>query len=148
MNNELIKGYVCLADRKKELDAELKRVGHDLKEMTEKVIDEIHNAGFESVTIDGRKVTIKEDLYARARGEDHELVAALRASGLEQYVAPESYNESSISKYVREIWNDLRDAARGRKTVVTEESLRAALPEHVSKVLKISFVYKLSNTQA
>jgi hypothetical protein len=49
---------------------------------------------------------------------------------------------------VREIWNDLRDAARGRKTVVTEASLRAALPEHVAQVLKISFVYKLSNTQA
>ena len=146
MNNELITQYVCLADRKKELDAEAKRVAHDLKLLGERVIDEIHNAGFEKVTVDGT-VAIKEDIFVSARGEDDELVAALKAADLAQYVAPESYNRTSIEKYVRETWKDLRGGGK-KPNLVTEKDLRAVLPEAVSALLNIAFVYKISNTQA
>jgi hypothetical protein len=147
MNNELIKQYVCLADRKKELDAEAKVTAHDLKLLGERVIDEIHNAGFEKVTVDGRTVSIKEDLYISMRGDEDKVVAALKAVELDQYVAPESYNKSSIEKYVRELWKDLRGGGK-KPNVVTEQDLRAALPETLSAQLGIAFVYKISNTQA
>lgn len=147
MNNALITRYVCLADRKRALDAELKHVAHDLKTMADQVVDELHASGFEKVTVDGRTVGIKEDIYVSALGEDHELVAALKAAGLEQYVAPESYKKPSIEKYVREIWDDLRGSGK-KPAVVTEQDLRDELPPAVAALLKISFVYKLSNTQA
>jgi hypothetical protein len=147
VNNELIKQYVCLADRKKELDAEAKIAAHDLKLLGERVIDEIHNAGFEKVTVDGRTVSIKEDIFVSTRGDDDELVAALKAADLAQYVAPESYNRTSIEKYVRELWKDLRGGGK-KANLVTEQDLRMELPMAVSALLSIAFVYKISNTQA
>jgi hypothetical protein len=147
MNNELITQYVCLADRKRELDSEAKRTAHEMKLLGDRVINELINAGFEKVTVEGRTVAIKEDIYVSARCDDDELVTALKAAELAQYVAPESYNKSSIEKYVRELWKDLRGGGK-RPNIVTEQNLREALPVAVSGLLNIVFVHKISNVQA
>jgi hypothetical protein len=147
MNNTLIKEYVALSERKKVLAAEGKAVAHQMTLLENQVIDEIHNAGLTAVSADGRTIELQEDVYVTARGSHEQVVAALRGAGLEQYIAPESYNEKSIAKYVREIWDDLRGAGE-RPNLVTERDLRAVIPEGINALLRIAFVFKLGNKKA
>ena len=94
-----------------------------------------------------RTLSIYQDVYASPVNDREEVVAALKSSELGAYVA-ENYNTNSLTSYVREVWNELKDTARREQRVVFEADLRAALPEALRPVLKISLLHKLSSVRS
>ena len=142
MNIEVIRNYVALVARKRQMAADLKVLTHEVVLLSDSVIDEIQNSGARRVEVDGVNVSIHEDIFVSQRGTPDEMLDALRASDLAQYIAPESCADKSLNKYVRDLWLDLRGDPK-KPGLVTERDLRAAIPEALNGLLKISFVYKL-----
>jgi hypothetical protein len=150
MNMEPLREFVSLEARKKELDAELKAAKQRLDELEEIIIPMFIEAGVPSMTVavDGarRTLAIYQDVYASPANDRGEVVDALKQSELAQYVA-ENYNTNSLTSMVRETWKELLDTAARENRMVTEEDLRAALPQPLGVALKVSLVYKLSSTR-
>ncbi len=150
MNLEPLREFVSLEYHKKELDADLKATKQKLDELEERIIPMFIEEGVPSMTVevDGAKRTLSiyPDVYASPINDREEVVEALKASELDQYVA-ENYNTNSLTAFVREIWKELREVASREKRVVTDDDLRAALPAPLQPVLKISLIHKLSSTR-
>jgi len=150
MNMEPLREFVSLENRKKQLDAELKAARQRLDELEETIIAMFIEAGVPAMTVevDGAKRTLSiyPDVYASPLNDREEVVDALKESELGQYVA-ENYNTNSLTSFVREVWKELRRGADRGQRVVTEDDLRAALPEPLRGALKISLIHKLSSTR-
>jgi hypothetical protein len=150
MNLEPLREFVSLEQRKKDLDAELKATKQKLDELEDQIIPMFIEAGVPSMTVEvngaKRTLSIYPDVYASPLNDREEVVDALKASELDQYVA-ENYNTNSLTSFVREIWKELRHNASREERVVTEDDLRAALPQALQGVLKLSLIHKLSSTR-
>ncbi|MBZ5619876.1 MAG: hypothetical protein LAQ69_14305 [Acidobacteriia bacterium] len=148
MNMEQLREFVSLENRKRDLDAELKRANQRLDELEGLIIQQFIEAGVPSiaVTVDGstRTLSIYPDVYASPLHDRIEVAAALKASELGQYVA-ENYNSNSLTAYVREVWREVLLLAKQQNRLAGEEDVRAALPKPLGEVLKISMVHKLSS---
>ena len=151
MNMEPLREFVSLEKKKKDLDAELKAAKQRLDDLEDIIIPMFVAEGVPSMAVeaDGMTLTLSiyQDVYASPLNERQEVVAALKASELGVYVA-ENYNTNSLTSYVREVWNELKDTARREQRVVFEADLRAALPEALRPVLKISLLHKLSSVRS
>jgi len=151
MNMEPLREFVSLEKKKKDLDAELKAAKQRLDELEEIIIPMFVADGVPSMAVEAdgmtRTLSIYQDVYASPLNEREEVVAALKLSELGAYVA-ENYNTNSLTSYVREVWNELKDTARREQRVVFEADLRAALPEALRPVLKISLLHKLSSVRS
>src|ERR1035438_5616706 len=99
------------------------------------------------MTVDGRTVSIQQDVYASPLNDREDVVDALKQSELGQYVA-ENYNTNSLTAFVRELKRDVELRAKGENRMYRSEEVRAALPEPLGRALKISFVHKLSSRKA
>jgi hypothetical protein len=150
MHLEPLREFVSLEQKKKELDAELKATKQKLDELEEQIIPMFIEAGVPSMTVEvngaKRTLSIYPDVYASPVNDREEVVDALKASELDQYVA-ENYNTNSLTSFVREIWKELRHNASREERVVTEDDLRVALPQPLRGVLKLSLIHKLSSTR-
>jgi len=151
MNMEPLREFVSLEKKKKDLDAELKATKQRLDELEDTIIPMFIEAGVPAMTVESdgmtRTLSIYPDVYASPVNGREEVVNALKESELGQYVA-ENYNTNSLTSYVRELWKELRDMAARDHRIVTEADLRAALPEALQPVLKISMIHKLSSTRS
>ena len=148
MNMEMLREFVSLENRKRDLDAELKAANQKLGELEDVIIPQFIEAGVPSiaVTVDGttRTLSIYPDVYASPLNGRTEVAAALKASELGQYVA-ENYNSNSLTAYVREVWREVVERAKKQQRVASEADVFAALPEPLAGCLKISLVHKLSS---
>lgn len=151
MNMEPLREFVSLEKKKKDLDAELKAVKQQLDVLEQAIIPIFIEAEVPLVVVEAdgmtRTLSIYEDLYASPATDRADVVVALKASELGDYVA-ENYNANSLTSYVREIWNELKDTAKRENRVVFEADLRAALPEALRPVLKISILHKISSVRS
>src|SRR5579883_3187015 len=101
MDSTKAKEYVCLERRKDSLSAELKQVEQDLKSLERVVVDEMVNAGFQEISVDGRKLKLVPDVYASPI-EDRWAVVEAKEAGLDQFI-PQNYNDSQLRAFVKEI---------------------------------------------
>ena len=147
MNLEQLKEFVCLENRKKELDAEQKQVKQQLDDLEEALVPQFIQDGIQKMTVDGRTVSLVHDIYASPLYDRDDVVAALKQSELGQYVA-ENYNTNSLTAFVREVKREVESQAQQEQRPYDEEDIRAALPAPLGQALKISFVHKLSNRKA
>jgi len=147
MNMQQLRGFVSLENRKKDLDAELKSVKQQLDDLEEALVPQFIEDGVQRMTIDGRTVSIQQDVYASPLNDRDDVVDALKQSELGQYVA-ENYNTNSLTAFVREVKRDVELRAQSESRIYTEDDVRAALPEPLGRALKISFVHKLSSRKA
>ena len=150
MNMEPLREFVSLDARKKDLTAELAATNQRLEELEETIISMFIEDGVPGMDVkaDGvptRYLSINEDIHASPLRDRTEVAAALKDSDLGQYVA-ENYNTRSVEKIVRDLWKELRQEAARDKRLATVDEVRAALPAPLGAALKISLVYKLSNT--
>ena len=104
-------------------------------------------SGVQRMTVDGRTVSIQQDVYASPLNDREEVVNALKQSELGQYVA-ENYNTNSVTAFVRELKREVESRAHNENRMYGEDDVRAALPEPLGRALKISFVHKLSSRKA
>lgn len=147
MNMQQLREFVSLENRKKDLDAELKAVKQQLDELEEALVPQFIEDGVQRMTVDGRTVSVQQDVYASPLNDREDVVDALKQSELGQYVA-ENYNTNSLTAFVREVKRDVELRAHGENRIYTEDDVRAALPEPLGRALKISFVHKLSSRKA
>jgi hypothetical protein len=147
MNIQQLWEFVSLENRKKDLDAELKAVKQQLDGLEEALIPQFLDSGVQKMTVDGRTVSIQQDVYASPLNDRGDVVDALKHSELGQFVA-ENYNTNSLTAFVREIKREVESRAQQDDRMYTEEDVRAALPDPLGRALKISFVHKLSSRKA
>jgi hypothetical protein len=147
MNMEQLKEFVCLENRKRDLDAELKGVKAKLDELEEALVPQFIEDGVQSMKVDGRTVSLAQEIYASPLDGRERVVEALKASELAQYVS-ENYNTNSLSAFVREVARDVAAQAEREERIFTEEDVRAALPAPLGLALKISFVHTLRSRKA
>lgn len=127
---------VELTDLKRTLDAELKRVKDELKPLEEAMLDEFAERGESSArhAATGKLVYIRRQIWARAAEDKAAACAALRAAGLDEFVA-ESFNTQSLSAYFRELAkNELE--AKGIPT--TQEALEQLLDEPLRDAIALT----------
>jgi hypothetical protein len=141
------KEYVCLERRKDSLAAELKQVEQDLKNLERVVVEEMLNAGFQKVEVDGRTLKLVPDVYASPVEDRWAVVEALKEAGLDQYI-PQNYNDSQLRSFVKEIAGEVMSRAQDEERVASAEDVRAALPEPPGRALKVYLGHKLSSRKA
>ena len=146
MNMEQLKEFVSLEGQKITLDAELKQVKQKLDELEELLVPQFIEDGVPSITVDveghTRTVRIEQEVYASPLNDREEVIEALRASELGQYVA-ENYNTQSLTAFVREVKREVETRAAKENRLYDEQEVRAALPAPLGTALKISFVHVL-----
>ena len=148
MNQEQLKGFVCLEKRKRDLDAELKQVKQQIDDLEQALIPQFIELGADpSVRLDGMTIWLVQEIYASPVNDRQEVADALKLSELGQYVA-ENYNSNSLSAYVREVTREVAARFKKEERMYDAEDVRAALPDPLGKTLKLSFVHKLSSRKA
>lgn len=142
MNMEQLKEFVCLENRKRDLDAELKATKQKLDELEQALVPQFIDDGVQRMTVDNRTISLAQDIYASPLNERADVVAALKASELGQYVA-ENYNTNSLTAFVREVARDVAAVAEREGRPYGEEEVLQALPQPLGTALKVSFVHSL-----
>ncbi len=142
MNAEQLREFVALEKQKQALDAELRAIKQRLEALEEQLVPQFLADGVVSMKIDGRTVYLAQEIYASPVRDRQEVVEALKASELGQYVA-ENYNSNSLKAFVREIADEVRLQCEQQQRLFTEDEVRAALPAPLAQTLKISFVHAL-----
>lgn len=147
MNMEQLRGFVSLQNQKRDLDAELKRVKQELDDLEQALVPQFIEDGVQSMKVDGRTVSLGQDIYASPLNDREEVIGALKASELGQYVS-ENYNTQSLTAFVREVAREVAARAEKERRPYDEADVREALPEPLGRVLKISFVHCLRSRRA
>lgn len=142
MNMEQLKEFVCLENRKRDLDSELKATKQKLDDLEQVLVPQFIDDGVQRMTVDNRTVSLAQDIYASPVGERADVVAALKASELGQYVA-ENYNTNSLTAFVREVARDVAVLAGREGRPYGEDEVLKALPQPLGTALKVSFIHSL-----
>ncbi len=147
MNMQQLREFVSLENRKKDMDADLKSLKQRLDDLEQALVPQFVEDGVQNMTVDGRTVSLSQDVYASPATGRADVVDALKQSELGQYVA-ENYNANSLTAFVREVTREVESRANDEGRMYTEDDVRAALPEPLGRALKLSFVHKLSSRKA
>ena len=142
MNMEQLKQFVCLENRKRDLDAELKATRQKLDDLEQILVPQFIEDGVQRVTVDNRTIALAQDIYASPLNDREEVVSALKASELGQYVA-ENYNTNSLTAFVREVAREIAAQAEREGRPYSEDDVLQALPKPLGAALKVSFVHSL-----
>jgi len=147
MNMEQLKEFVCLETRKRDLDSELKSIAARIDDLEQALVPQFLADGVASMKVGGRTVYLAQDIHASPLNDRAEVVAALKASELGQYVS-ENYNTQSLKALVREVAEEVRLRCQQQDRLFTEEEVRTALPSPLGGALKVSFVHSLRSRKA
>jgi len=147
MDINLLKEFVSLENRRRELEDELKAVTARLDDLEQALVPQFLNDGVSSMRIDNRIVYLAQQIWASPAEDRSAVVAALKASDLGHYVS-ENYNSNSLSAYVREVADEVRLRCEQEGKLFTEEEVRAALPAPLASAIKVSFVHSLRSRKA
>jgi len=142
MNMDQLKEFVALEKRRKELDSELKNIAARLDDLEQALVPQFLTDGVNSLRIDNRLVYLAQEIFASPLNDRSQVIAALKASELGQYVS-ENYNTQSLKAFVREVAEEARVRCQQEQRPLTEEDVRHSLPAPLGDTLKISFVHSL-----
>jgi hypothetical protein len=153
MNIAQLKEFVSLEAQKRRLDAELNLTKQKLDELKDALIPQFIEDGIQRTTVDGRTVSIVTEVRPSMVNGREEVVKALRAEGLDQYIG---VNHQSFGAYIREVAREVEDAiARENagkpveeRRLMTEDDVRAALPGTLRDQVAIAFEHKLRSQKA
>lgn len=130
-----VRDYAKLVTQKNALDKELKSVKKLISEKEQSVMDHFQQMGYQSLNIDGITIYLNRRLQVGKRPEasPEQLVAALTAAGMEEYVKP-TINARSITSYYRNVEETLE---------TIPNSVDALLQPEVRDVLNIHEIYSI-----
>ena len=103
--------------------------------LSEVMATQFENAGVQRVSVDGKTVYLREDLFAQRLGDEHALVLALRDADMEDYVL-EKWDSSGLSAEVRGWVKLMRAKLKKEGNILTD--LNQAIPENLRGVLKVA----------
>jgi uncharacterized protein YeeX (DUF496 family) len=138
MQVDVVREFVALNERKRQLEAELDEINKRRMELQAQIIDDMAQAGVQSIRVDDHTVYAVRDVGVAPESSPEELVEALLKSGLDQYVRP-TYNTNSLKAFVREIIRDLETT----KDVVDEADIKNALPEPLRRAMRVTTFFQL-----
>jgi hypothetical protein len=147
MNMQPIKRYVCLENRKRELDTELKLITKQLIDIEREVVQEFLNDGVDKITADGRTLKIVPEVFASPVEDRWAVVEALKKAGLDQYI-PQNYNDAQLRSFVKDIAGEILSQAENEDRIVTADDIRTALPAPLGQALNVYLGHKLSSRKA
>ena len=142
MNMEQLKEFVCLENRKRDLDSELKATKQRLDDLEQVLVPQFIEDGVQRMTVDNRTISLSQDIYASPENDREDVVTALKQSELGQYVA-ENYNTNSLTAFVREVAREVAAVAEREGRPYDADDVRQALPKPLGDSLKVSFVHTL-----
>ena len=101
--SDLVTEYAELTEKRRKLEAEVKRLATDLAAREEMLVEEFAKAGIQNIkTSSGQTVYLNREIFARLVGDHEEALDAFRRAGLGDLVK-ESVNAQTLRAYVREM---------------------------------------------
>lgn len=98
---EKVKRIIEIKKQLDELDAQTKKLKAEFDALEPEVITYLEQEGLDRVTLDGRTVSIRRQLWASVNKENPFALDILRDNGLEGFIE-EKVNSQRISGYIRE----------------------------------------------
>jgi hypothetical protein len=145
MNYDQLREFVRLENEEDEALDRLKQIKLRKDQLEYALINQFLADQVEETTLDGRRIGIKRTVHAWALAEQRELVIeGLKAAELAQYVKTD-YNTQSLSKWVREIAEEVAAECRREKRLFTEAEVKNALPVPLCDLLKVGFKFELTS---
>ena len=101
--SDLVTEYAELTEKRRKLEAEVKRLAHDLATREEVLVEEFAQAGIQNIkTATGQTVYLNREIFAKLVGDHKKALTAFRRAGLGDFVK-ESVNANTLRAYVREM---------------------------------------------
>lgn len=100
MDSERLRQWVKLDKYKKGLQAELSEIETQMLDLEGTLIDQMADAGIESIKIDQRNIYINTRIWAKYGTKD-KAIKALKAAGLHDFLS-ENFNHVSLSAFISE----------------------------------------------
>lgn len=142
INSDQLKELVSLHKRKEALDQEMERTATRMDELKKMLLAQFLTDGCQSMRIDGRLVSITQDVYASPAADRPTVCAALREADLAEFVEA-NYNTNTVKAYVRELAREVKEECLREQRIFDEEALRVRLPEPLRNALRIGFLHTL-----
>ena len=136
INTDQVKEWIKIKERRKAIKDEDDDLILELEALERTIIAAFGEDGLQRLTIDGRTVSMRREVWASAGGDTPGLAAGLRAAGLDELVN-DAVHGGRLSSWVRDIEREAGGEA------LAPEALRALLPEPVRPAITISEVWKL-----
>jgi hypothetical protein len=132
--------YAQLIFRKEELKSELKQIEATMGTLGPALLSYLGQGGFESVTVAGYKFFPRREpwVYPKEGMEREDVIGALKASGMEQFVT-EQYSTQSLTKYVRDLEEQNEESLRTGLVA----SVEALIPTPLAAVIRINPTYRI-----
>ena len=103
LNGDSLARFVALDHERREVEDRLDAIKKEQATLNERLLEEWADRGQKSANVDGLTVYIAHDFYCTKKSEisTEQIIAALRANGLEQCVQT-GYNATSLKAFVKE----------------------------------------------
>ena len=101
--SDLVTEYAELTEKRRNLEAEVKRLATDLAAREEMLVEAFAKAGIQNIkTKTGQVVYLNREVFAKLVGDHKKALTAFRRAGLGDFVK-ESVNANTLRAYVREM---------------------------------------------
>jgi hypothetical protein len=142
MNMDQLKELVTLHKRKEALTTELEQTATRMDELKDSLLPQFLSKGLQSMRIDGRLVSITQDVYASPAEDRPAVCKALCEADLSDFVEA-NYNTNTVKAYVRELAREVKEDCLREQRLFDEEALRARLPAPLRNALRIGLLHTL-----
>ena len=99
----LVAEFADLTEKRRKLEAEVKRMATELAAREEKLVDEFAQAGIQNIkTKTGQTIYLNREVFAKLVGDQKKAYTAFRRAGLGDFVK-ETLNANTLRAWVREM---------------------------------------------
>jgi response regulator RpfG family c-di-GMP phosphodiesterase len=99
----LVSEYAALTDKRRKLEAEVKKLASELVVREERLVEAFAQAGIQNIkTKNGQTVYLNREVFAKLIGDHKKALTAFRRAGLSDFVK-ETVNSQTLRAYVREM---------------------------------------------
>ncbi len=160
MNNRILKRYVALEKKRRDLDKQLKETKKSIEELDASVLEQLRKAEVQSLNIDGMTLYIRRELWVKIPAQNPEAprneqipekeaaISALAENPETAEYVNETFNSQSVSAFLREIEASHDIVLESCNRLSDLEAKGVQLPEALQPIkhaLGVSEVYKVGS---
>lgn len=147
-NLDTLREFLALSEHKKQLASEAKATQEKLDALESQITDMFLSAGVNSMSVDGRLLYLRNEVYVGPVGDKIDLIEALKSDTSACALVQETYNAQTLRSWVNEYAEQVREQCIEEGRLFDEQALIAALPEPLRPHLKVQFGKSVSNRKA
>lgn len=148
MDLQPLREFLELSEKKKSLADEQKQVQARLDELEEKISEVFVDEGVNSMSVDGRLVFLRNEVYVGPTENKDALIEALKNEPTTRFMVQEAYQPQTLRSWAKELAEHVREQCMERGELCDEQAVLAVLPEALRGVLKIQFAKSVANRKA